>query len=236
MGRTTRPTGRTSAGEPIVELDRWQLTGALLGFGLIVVLVFFAGVIVGKGTSSTVPADLARIAGTAEIEAPTRQSMRERSVALASVEPSTGAIDRDLSRPPVAIPPSDPTDAARIEAHRQLQRSRAEGVAGVRPAEPSAVDGGGLAVAPSAGTLDGEGAQRGFTLQVSAFESKETASMVASELTSAGHPAHLREVTSAGRAFFRVEVGSFASAEAAGRYQRQFERASGYSTVLVAVN
>ena len=215
----TRRSRNLSDG-PIVALGRWQLTGVALGFGVIVVLVFLAGVIVGRQSSAPLPQEIASLTGgsASYAAAPARAD---------GPHVGTRSIDAELSRPLQAVVPRDPSDAARIETHRQLRNSRAFGIMGVGGPTEGGLDGAMIAPTVTAG------AGKGYTLQVSAFETKEPAALVASELDGAGHPSHLRRVESNGRAFWRVEVGHFERPEDAARFQRDFESKSGYSAVLV---
>lgn len=216
---------------PILELDRWQLTGALLGLGVMVAVVFFAGVVVGRQSTAPLPPEVARI--VAPDEAPLAATRRvDRSRVMAEVEPSTSAIDADLARPLADVVPRDKADAARVETHRQLQRSRASGIIAAAPADAGDRP---RAVPPAAALASNADGRVGFTLQVSAFEGRETADIVAAELAAAGHPTSVREVRAGGRGFFRVEVGFFDTDAQAASFQRRFERDSGLSTVRLPV-
>ncbi|MCC6625195.1 MAG: SPOR domain-containing protein [Deltaproteobacteria bacterium] len=214
-----------------IELDRWQLTG-MLGAVLVACAVsFFAGVLVGKRA----PAQAAPEAVVAPTPRPVAVSPRERNLAMAGVSPNTAVIDDGLSVPVADPIPSDPTDAARIETHRQLQDFRA---AGRRRDLPPVIEGGAarpeaMPLIVDAPTSDGAG---GYTLQVSVFESRAPAEAIASELEAAGHAVTLRQLSAQGKVVYRVEVGDFRTAAAATTFQRRFERDSGYSGVLVPRN
>lgn len=220
--------------EPTIEIDRWQLTGILGAVLVACALSFFAGVLVGKKTAPPAPqAASAQLLPTAAKPAAT--SSRERTLAMAEVSPGTTFIDRGLAQPVADPIPTDPTDAARMETHRQLQDFRAGGRRGDAP--PQIVGGAAVPdVAPviiDQPTAAGPAGQGGYTLQVSVFESQDAAQAIAGELERAGQPVHLRQMSAQGRPVFRVEVGEFRSAEAATAFQRRFERDSGYSAVLV---
>lgn len=225
----------TAYDDAILRLDRWQVTGALLGLGAIIAVVFFAGVVVGRQSSAPLPPALARIgspvaAGTATM------SHAERSRAMAGLKQGTREIDSDLARPLADVVPRDPTDAARVETHRQLQESRSAGLAGVEGGSAAPANGPHVvSIAPSAGIASARDGRTGYTLQVSAFEVKDAATAVTGELEAGGYPARMREVSANGRTFWRVEVGFFESPAAASGYQGQFERKSGYKTVMVPV-
>ncbi|MBL8788504.1 MAG: SPOR domain-containing protein [Deltaproteobacteria bacterium] len=215
-----------SSDVPLVELDRWQLTGLLFGVLVITVGAFIAGLSIGKREShartETAPAPLARTLGTAA-------TAGERHIALAEVWPPTGGIDETLSRPITPPLPTDPTERARAQAHMQLQEARSVGlrndvVVGAAPTASAPT------IMPEAGKPAG-----GYTLQVSLFDTQASAQVMAGELANAGHAVRLRQVRSTdGRDLFRVEVGEFQSTDAATAYQRRFERDSGYSCVLVS--
>jgi len=214
---------RKAAQAPIVELDRWQLTGLI---GLMLVLTsgaFLVGVKVGEKQA---PQDLERAA--LSVSGPVTIGSQQRHMALAEVWPPTQEIDRDLARPLTPQLPSDPTERARAQAHQQLLESRS---ASLRKDVPPP----GLVVGAEAPPMVlAEAGQQGFTLQVSLFDSQSAANAVAGQLLDAGHPVRLRQVqASDGRSLFRVEVGQFSTAEAATAFQRRFERDSGYSGVLV---
>jgi cell division protein FtsN len=217
-------TRRKAAQAPIVELDRWQLTGLI---GLMLVLTsgaFLVGVKVGEKQA---PQDIERPA--LSVGGPITISSQQRHMALADVWPPTQEIDRDLARPLTPQLPSDPTERARAQAHQQLLESRSAGLRNDIP-PPAQVAG---AEAPPM-VLAGAGQQQGFTLQVSLFDSQGAANAVAGELLEAGHPVRLRQVqASDGRSLYRVEVGQFSTGEAATAFQRRFESVSGYSAVLV---
>lgn len=221
-----RSSTRADAGAPVVELDRWQLTGLLLGVLVIAVGAFLVGHHAGTkasapGPESTPVAALARAL-------PASASSRERQIALAEVWPPTGGIDSALSRPITPPLPSDPTERARAQAHVQLQEARSIGLRDVTPPAPADVTP--PTVAP------GVEAGGGYTLQVSLFDAQAAAQAIAAQLESAGTAVRVRQVRSAdGRDLFRVEVGDFRTTEAALTFQRRFERDTGYSVVLVAL-
>ncbi|MCA9515045.1 MAG: SPOR domain-containing protein [Myxococcales bacterium] len=220
--------GRGQDDDPVVALDRWQLTQALLGLGVIVVAVFFAGVFVGRKTQSSLPAEVARVVAPAGAAA-TETKPKERLLALAGVPIGTQGIDSDLARPLGDVVPNDPTDAARIETHRQIQASREHGVASLGAG--AGLEGATAEIAPAA---DAGSAEGGYTLQVSAFDSQDAASAVVKALDASGHhDARARQVSAAGRVFWRVEIGKFASMAQATAFQRRFESDAGYSTVLI---
>lgn len=214
---------------PIVELDRWQLTGLLLGVLVIAVGAFLVGLSAGRKASAPTPA-ATPVAALARA-LPASASARERQIALAEVWPPTGGIDEALSRPITPPLPSDPTERARAQAHVQLQEARSIGLRDERPAGlVAAAEVPRPTVAPAGGTGGG------YTLQVSLFDSQAAAQAIASQLETSGNAVRIRQVRGAdGRDLFRVEVGDFRTTEAALTFQRRFERDTGYSGVLVAL-
>lgn len=223
---------RRNDGEVLAELDRWQLTGLLLAVLVLCALAFFAGVLVGKKSSPP----SAPVALPGLVVAPAAAATpADRQLALAGVAPGTTLIDRGLARPVADPAPDDPTDAARIATHRQLQEARAAKLRQLGPmaiATPDAVpvQGGALEAMDGASAPTAAG---GYTLQVSAFASKSAADAVAGELRAAGHPVRIRDLSARRRPLFRVEVGQFPSLQNAQAFQLKFERESGYSGVLV---
>lgn len=233
--------------EVMAELDRWQLTGLLLAVLVLCALAFFAGVLVGKKASPpSAPVALPGLVAT-PVASAAAATPADRQRALAGVAPGTTLIDRGLARPVADPAPDDPTDAARIATHRQLQDARAAKLRQLGPMAIAAPD----AVSVQGGSIEGGeggdgGAERngieaanapagasGYTLQVSAFASKSSADIVAGELRNTGHAVRIRDLSTRGRPLFRVEVGQFPSLQNAQAFQLKFERESGYSGVLV---
>ncbi len=209
--------------DPVVELDRWQLTGVLLLVLALTMGSFFVGRSMAPraATASDSAEPLARAL-------PRAVSTVDRQIALAEVWPPTETIDKGLARPIETPLPSDPTARARALAHQQLQGARS---AGLRNDLPSPENNAPAMVMTEPAAPSGSG---GYTLQVSVFDSPGAAKVISDELASKGHAVRLRPVRSAdGRNLVRVEVGEFASAEAATVFQRRFEMDSGYSAVLI---
>ncbi len=220
-----------SSDEAVLSLGRWQCTALVLGIGVLMALVFVAGLKVGEQRGADHSVAVASLVPPAAPMELGPRSPRSRSKALSSVSPGTRSVDSDLTRPHKMFVSRDPTDAARIETHRQLAATRALGIAGI-DGPTGAPD---VLVTPNAVPSAQVGNESGFALQVSVFEEERTAKLVAGELVSSQQPARVRRVVSAGRTLFRVEVGRFDTPAQASVFQRDFERASGYSTVLVAL-
>ncbi len=232
----------------VIRLDNRQVAYAILGFILVSTGTFAGGVVVGKQMADAVPGTLEELAGLEATDADLDgvREHRRRSKLLARIAPGTGNIEAELARASSRLDPDNPTDAARMEAHRQIATARAVGVTrslGPVPVEaPAAPAGAGpeaLTViarnpAKEQAALDA-GAQvvGGYALQVAAFGSEGPAQVVARQLGAGGHDARVRVVASGETSLYRVEVGQFADAKAAGEFQKGFERTSGYSTVLV---
>jgi len=235
----------------VIRLDNRGVGMAIFGFVVVSIGTFAGGVVVGKKMADAVPASIGAIAGAdASLVLDDAKEHRNRSKWLASVEPSTANIHSELAGAPHRLAPSSPSSAARIETHRQIAAAR-RGVA--RSLGPVAVGPLTGEPAPAAKALtmvnrnpDKEraalhakpvdGGPTGYCLQVAAFSTESPAKTVAAQLSSSGHQARVRSVAGAGGAtVYRVEVGQFPDAKAAGRFQRKFDRQSGYSTVLVPV-
>ena len=232
----------------VIRLDNGQVAAAIIGFIVVSVATFTSGVVVGKRLAPALP-DVVSADAPADGELASATEFRRRALLMAKESPSTQAVHLGLSGPGPQAPATTPTEAARIEAHRQIAAVQARGVA--RSLGPVAV-GGGPTVAPRdiapvsivrrdpkrerAALEGGTKVGSSFALQVSVFDSPGPAQAVASQLQSAGHDARVRSLQGAdGRSLYRVEVGHFSQAKAATKFQHRFERSSGYSTVLVPV-
>jgi len=224
-------TGAAASGgtwAPVVELDRWQLTGLLFGMLVIAVAAFFVGRSAGMNASPRLSdSSISSLARSLPIGA----STRERQMALAEVWPPTSGIDESLSRPIAQPLPSDPTERARAQAHLQLQEARS---IGLRDDAPPQVNG--SASAPTVTPQMPTSGKGGFTLQISLFDTQAAAQVIAAQLETTGSSVRIRQVrTTDMRDLFRVEVGDFTSSEAALAFQRRFERDTGYSGVLITL-
>jgi len=213
---------------PVVELDRWQLTGLLFGMLVIAVAAFFVGR--SAGLSAQPKSEPASVASLARVLSAGATS-RERQIALAEVWPPTSGIDQGLSRPIEPPLPSDPTERARAQAHIQLQEARSMGL---RDDAPPMLAGG--ASAPTVTPQMATNGKAGYTLQISLFDTQAAAQVIAAQLETTGSAVRIRQVrTTDMRDLFRVEVGDFSSSEAALAFQRRFERDTGYSGVLITL-
>lgn len=234
----------------IIELDNHQLGLALLGFVLVSVGTFAAGVLVGQRMTSELPnpldSSLDQIAAVNAGQARTAQ--------LTRLVPGTRELDKELSQEATAPRPDSPTEAARMEAHRQLanasataaaESSSARALGPIPIAPPEAPAPAAKAVtlvernpALEQAALDAPAPQLDtkYALEVSAFRSPEPAKVVANQLESAGHDVRVRELPGDnGGKVWRVEVGDFEDTRTAGVFQRQFEQTAGYPTVMVSV-
>ncbi|MCB9728333.1 MAG: SPOR domain-containing protein [Deltaproteobacteria bacterium] len=232
----------------VIQMDNRQVAIAVLGLLLVSTGIFATGVLVGQQAGDRLldalgagPGDLADGDGIRTEQEPSRI---ER---LTRVLPGTRAVSAELALPPPQVQTDDPTDAARIEAHRQIAAANAGAAARdarplaiVEAAEPApvvapltvverspAAEDAALAVPPS---------DTRYALQVSAFGAPEPARLVADQLRTAGHAVQVREATGDdGAPMWRVEVGPFDDVRSASDFQRQFERSAGYPTVMVPV-
>lgn len=228
----------------VIQLDNRQVGLAILGFILVSTGTFASGVLVGQRMVDAIPERW--ISG--EDQALEIRDGRERTAALAAVTPGTRALDSELALPPETVSASDPTEAARMEAQRQIAAARTAGTArslgpvAVTPPEAPAATAAPLTVVDrdprrESAALDGAATARSqYALQVSAFRSESPAEVVANQLRSAGHEVSVRQVADEdGTPLWRVEVGRFESTRTASVFQREFERSAGYPTVMVPV-
>ena len=228
----------------VIRLDNQQVAFGILGFIMVSVITFTAGVLVGKEMA---PSD-AEIASEDQASLKSHKEFRNRNEHLTRVTMSTTAVNEELLTPPAEAEASQAANAAMIETHRQLAAMRARGVARslgpvgvVKPSTPAptqspehlvnrnpAKERSAMQAAPANPT--------GFALQVSAFSQPGPATVMAEELQKSGHKARIRQVgTATGASTYSVEVGQFADARKATHFQRNFERSSGYPTILVPV-
>jgi cell division septation protein DedD len=226
----------------VIRLDNQQVAFGIIGFILVSVVTFSSGVFVGKQMSSDLPESL--VSETADSHAlEGHAEFKSRESLLTRVGLGTRAVHDDLLMAPVDVVASHPTHAAMIETHKQLAAIRARGVArslgpvGVTKATHPAPALGlehvvhrdpvkerlAMAAVPATPTT--------FALQVSAFTQPAPASVMVDELKKSGHNARIRQVANT----YSVEVGRFADASQATRFQRNFERHSGYPTILIPI-
>ena len=229
----------------VIRLDNQQVALGIVGFIMVSVVTFTAGVMVGKQMA---PQDGDAMASDDEVSLKSHKEFKSRNEHLTRVSMSTTAVNEELLAPPADADASQAANAAMIETHRQLAALRARGVARslgpvsvVKPAAPAPVQApehvvqrdpvrerSAMQAAPASPTS--------FALQVSAFSQPGPATVMAEELQKSGHKARIRQVGSpTGTSTYSVEVGQFADARKATHFQRNFERNSGYPTLLVPV-
>jgi hypothetical protein len=226
----------------VIRLDNQQVAFGIIGFILVSIVTFSSGVFVGKQMSSDLPESLASETADAHVLVG-HAEFKSRESLLTRVGLGTRAVHDDLLMPPADVVASHPTNAAMIETHRKLAAVRARGVArslgpvGVSgPTNPAPALGVehvvhrnpakerlAMAAAPATPTS--------FALQVSAFTEPAPANVMVDELKKSGHDARIRQVANT----YSVEVGQFADARQATRFQRSFERHSGYPTILIPI-
>jgi len=240
----------------VIELDNHQVALAILGLIIVSVGTFAAGVFAGQRMGDNLPLGLDPKLSEAIHQAEGSASQRKRMDALTNLPLGTRRMDVDLAKAPADAPSDDPTEAARIEARRQLaaiQAGKIEGALSSTKNVPRAVN-------PAPAKVNAKGPQKPLTwistnpakerkaleaaktatkeyaLEVSAFGSAAPAEMVASQLRSGGHKVNVRQLSDPrGQTIWRVEVGKFENMSAASTLQRQFERTAGYSTVMIPI-
>lgn len=232
----------------VIRLDNQQVAIGILGFVLVAVITFSAGVFIGKEMSPDLPNASVDSEGAA---LQSHGDFRKRDKMLDGVGIGTSAVHEGLLEAPSKVVASHAGSAAIIETHRQLAALRARGVA--RSLGPQGVAGArnrpsGLGpptredivqrnprmerAARAAAPVD----PSAYALQVSSFSQMGPAGVMVSELKRSGHDARVRPITRAsGQSTFSVEVGRFADAGSATRFQRTFERRAGYPTILIPV-
>ncbi len=229
----------------VIRLDNQQVAFGIVGFILVSVVTFTAGVMVGKQMA---PLDGDAIASDDDMSLKSHKEFKSRNEHLTRVSMTTTAVNEELLTPPAKATASQAANAAMIETHRQLAAMRARGVArslgpvGVVKATDTAPiqnpehivnrdpvrERQAMQAAPTNPTS--------FALQVSAFSQPGPATVMAEELQKSGHKARIRQVGSPnGTNTYSVEVGQFADARKATHFQRTFERHSGYPTLLVPI-
>ena len=229
----------------VIRLDNQQVAFGILGFIMVSVITFTAGVLVGKEMA---PNDGEVAAMGEETSLKSHKEFRSRNEHLTRVDMSTTAVNEELLTPPAAATASQAANAAMIETHRQLAAMRARGVArSLGPVGVVKADKPAPAQAPEHLVQRNPAKERGamqtapsnptsFALQVSAFSQPGPATVMAEELQKSGHKARIRQLGSpTGAETYSVEVGQFADARKATHFQRSFERSSGYPTILVPI-
>jgi cell division septation protein DedD len=229
----------------VIRLDNQQVALGIVGFIMVSVVTFTAGVLVGKQMMPDAPEASAASDGTS---LKSHKEFKNRDEVLTRVALGTAAVNEELLTPPTDAAASQAANAAMIETHRQLAAVRARGVArSLGPVSVVGPDTPRPAQAPESIVYRNQAKERGamaaaptnttsFALQVSAFSQPGPASVMAEELQKSGHKARIRQVgTPAGGSRYSVEVGRFADARKATHFQRSFERNSGYPTILVPV-
>ena len=241
----------------VIELDNHQVALAILGLVVVSVATFAAGVIAGQRMGDDLPLGLDPRLSEAIHQAEGAADQRKRMEALTSLPLGTRRMDVDLAKAPVDAPSDDPTEAARIEARRQLASIKAGVIEGSKPTLKTApravlpVVAKGTKAAPKKPltwistnpakerkSLEAAAPKpsKQYALEVSAFGSAAPAEMVASQLRSGGHAVNVRQLSDPrGQTIWRVEVGTFKDMNAASTFQRQFERTAGYSTVMIPI-
>jgi len=240
----------------VIELDNHQVALAILGLIVVSIGTFAAGVVAGQRMGDDLPLGLDPALSEAIDQAEGSADQRKRMAAMTNLPLGTRRMDTDLAKAPVDAPSDDPTEAARIEARRQLASANAGAIAGVNgpsravpkvvqkpsgltpkvsPKKPLTW----ISTDPAKERKSLEPAKtprKSYALEVSAFGSAAPAEMVASQLRNGGHAVNVRQLTDPrGQTIWRVEVGKFDTMTSASTFQRQFERTAGYSTVMIPI-
>ena len=215
----------------------------VLGCLAVSAAVFASGVVVGQRIGGDGQLSISEWTGHADERADLNQPKRgKRNLAMANLSPDTSEADSRLAQTGELLTTPNPTDAARIEAHRQLAQLRVQSnTRTLSPTSPSAPP---APVTLTQRSPHAEGAasaaiaalENKYALQVSTLSRQSDASVVVDSLRARGHEARVRPLaTNVGRDLYRVEVGQFADARSASQYQKRFELKSGYTTMVVAI-
>lgn len=237
----------------VIELDNHQVAIAVLGFIVVSTGTFAAGVVAGQKMNGGL--DNGQVVSAEDLLDGNALDGSRRNASLSKLPLGTREMQEQLTAPTAETLAADPTEAARIEAHRQLAEIRASGKhTGVvpMPTGPTTGPAGPSAPNPPSNAkaltwvetdpakerqaLKPATSQRPvrYALEVSAFASAAPAEMVAKQLKSSGHAATVRTLSEKdGKTIWRVEVGNFDNARVATNFQREFERKAGYSTVMI---
>ena len=227
----------------VIKLDNGQVALVVLGCLAVSAAVFASGVVVGQRIGGEDQLSISEWTGHADDRADLNQPKRgKRNLAMANLSPDTSEADTRLAQTGALLTTPNPTDAARIEAHRQLAQLRVQNNARTLNATTPPVTP--RLAPPVPVTPRAEGAasaavdalENKYALQVSTLSRQSDASVVVDSLRARGHEARVRPLASTvGRDLYRVEVGQFANARSASQYQKRFELKSGYTTMVVAI-
>jgi|GEM_PF-1725505 len=229
--------------EIILELDRWQLTGLLLGVCVFCAAAFAIGLSVGKSTGRETGGSPV-IAGLERKDANAAEK-RERQLSLAGVAIGTDRFDANLAQPVADPRAANPAEEARIATHRALQDARALGLrqdaaeGAARAAMHPAVNAAMVAPAPVNSPMAVANVpNRAHSIAVATVTAESAANAMQTALRSvvpSTHKIENRRLVAGGQVLWRVEVGRFESMSEATNFLRDFQRDSGYTATLVDV-
>jgi DedD protein len=229
-----------------LRLDSRQVVGLVLGAAVVLGIVFYLGVGVGRSLGAVAPVEKADPLADLDQQADARpaltfpETLTEPTAAKPSpaappvvakgerpkVEPvppekDVPAAGRDGTAPVAAVAAEKP---APPEAPATAERK--EGEAAAEKPLPSAEE----ALAAHDARMRAETGAEGFTVQVAALPSRPEADAYAQRLRDRGLNPHVVEADVPGKGtFFRVRLGRFSTREAADRYLQDFRRETGLS-------
>jgi DedD protein len=218
-----------------LSLDNRQIVSLMIGGMVVLGTVFVLGVVVGKKLEGS-----GRTAGAADLLSALDEKAAALHQARQVAEPQL-TFQEELTKrstgevPPAASPPEavaviasagldpDAGNASNVVAAPPLEGKVAPSIVPVRTALPD----GGLkqAIARTEKRPVEAVENGGFTLQLSASQSKAEADKFAGRLKDQGYAPYIIQADVPGRGtWYRVRMGSFASKEAATRYLQDFRR------------
>ena len=207
-----------------VSLDNRQIAGMLVGGIVVLGAVFVLGVVVGKGLAVGTPDSTntdvlgaldarqqALTAAQEETEAALTFHEELTKKVAQTAPPPEEARPAEAAKAPEVAPAPKPVPAAEAKPPRESPLQQAIAKATEKTEKRTATP-------PPSGPGD-------FTLQLSAFQSREDADRFASKLRGRGYAPYIVAAQVPGKgAWYRVRMGSFPSREGAQNYLADFKR------------
>ncbi len=173
----------------VISFDAGRLTVAVLGGGLVLVLVFLLGVFVGRSLWAPRP-----------------------------LPPELEVSERPAPRPTSSPPQEEPLPQPELSFYRDLKSPSAQS-ARQAPVAPRAETPPAPPPPAPPRTSAAEAPPPVFTVQVGSFRSRADAERFLARIRQQGVEAQIVEASVAGRTWYRVQAGRFRSRAAAGKFQ-----------------
>lgn len=211
-----------------LSLDVRELVSVALGLLVVLGLVFYLGVAVGK--------DL----GRGQAPAPTSLDALDAVAEAPEVKPEELTFPEVLTEPELVVeeepePRAEvaPREAAREVAQAPEAAKKAEAPAKAKTPEPAAAQEREAAAPAVAPEVSGDSPL--FVVQVASFPNKQEADAMVKSLRERNLSASVVEAEIPGRGiYYRVRVGRFSDRDAAKRYQEDLLRETGLEGFVVA--